>query len=110
MIEMSRFISPMVFRPVTVREGRGFSIAEIQSVGLNPGEAKILGIPVDLRRKSTHEENVEILKEFVASAKEKGVKVPRPKQSSKGHRGRAARSVTKAGQKSRGLVKSTHKN
>jgi len=36
--------------------------------------------------------------------------VPKPKQSSKGHRGRAARSVTKAGQKSRGLVKSTHKN
>ena len=110
MTKMSRFISPMVFRPETVREGRGFSIAEIQSAGLNPGEAKILGIPVDLRRKSTHEENVEILKEFVASAKEKGVKVSKPKQSSKGHRGRAARSVTKAGQKSRGLVKSTHKN
>ena len=107
---MSRFISPMVFRPETVREGRGFSIAEIQSAGLNPGEAEILGIPVDLRRKSTHEENVEILKEFVASAKENGVKVPKPKQSSKGQRGRAARSVTKAGQKARGLVKSTRKN
>jgi large subunit ribosomal protein L13e len=107
---MARFISPMVFRPETVREGKGFSIAEIQSAGLNPGEAKILGIPIDLRRKSTHEENVEILKEFIASAKEKGVKVPKPKQFSKGQRGRAARSVTKAGQKARGLVKSTRKN
>jgi large subunit ribosomal protein L13e len=108
--KMSRFISPMVFRPETVREGRGFSIAEIQSAGLNPGEAKILGIPVDLRRKSIHEENVEILKEFVASAKENGVKVPRPKQSSKGHRGRAARSITKAGRKVRGIMRSAHRN
>ncbi len=37
---MSRFISPMVFRPETVREGRGFSVAEIQAAGLNPGEAR----------------------------------------------------------------------
>ena len=107
---MSHFISPMVFRPDTIREGRGFSVAEIQAAGLNPGEARILGIPVDLRRKSTHEENVEILKEFITSAKENKIKVPKPKQTSKGQRGRAARSVTKAGQKSRGLVKGTRKN
>jgi large subunit ribosomal protein L13e len=100
----------MVFRPDTIREGRGFSVAEIQAAGLNPGEARILGIPVDLRRKSTHEENVEILKEFITSAKENKIKVPKPKQTSKGQRGRAARSVTKAGQKSRGLVKGTRKN
>jgi len=100
----------MVFRPNTVREGRGFSLAEIQAVGLNAGEAQILGIPVDLRRKSTHEENVEILKEFVASAKENEIKVPKPKQTSKGQRGRAARGITKAGRKSRGLVNATGKN
>jgi large subunit ribosomal protein L13e len=100
----------MVFRPDTIREGRGFSVAEIQAAGLNPGEARILGIPVDLRRKSTHEENVEILKEFITSAKENKIKVPQPKQTSKGQRGRAARSVTKAGHKSRGLVKGTRKN
>jgi large subunit ribosomal protein L13e len=107
---MSRFISPMVFRPETVREGRGFSVAEVQAAGLNPGEAKILGIPVDLRRKSTHEENVEILKEYVASAKENKLKVLKPKQTSKGQRGRANRSVTKAGKKSRGLVGAWKKN
>ena len=107
---MSRFISPMIFRPDTVREGRGFSVAEVQAAGLNPGEAEILGIPVDLRRKSTHEENVEILKEYVTSAKENKLKVPKPKQTSKGQRGRANRSVTKAGKKSRGLVGATKKN
>jgi len=107
---MSRFISPMVFRSETVREGRGFSVAEVQAAGLNPGEAVILGIPVDLRRKSTHEENVEILKEFIKTAKENEIKVPKPKQTTKGQRGRADRSVTKAGQKSRGLVRSIRKN
>jgi large subunit ribosomal protein L13e len=100
----------MVFRSDTIREGRGFSVAEVQAAGLNPGEAEILGIPVDLRRKSTHEENVEILKEYVASAKENKLKISKPKQTSKGQRGRAARSVTKAGQKSRGLVRSIRKN
>ncbi len=107
---MSRFISPMVFRTSDAREGRGFSVAEVQAAGLNPGEAQILGIPVDLRRKSTHEENVEILKEYIKSAKENEIKVPKPKQTNKGQRGRAARSVTKAGQKSRGLVRSIRKN
>jgi len=100
---MSYFISPMVFRTETVREGRGFSLAEIQAAGLNAGEAKIIGIPVDLRRKSTHEENVEILKEYITAAKENEIKIPKPKQTSKGQRGRAQRSVTKAGHKSRGI-------
>ena len=100
---MPSFISPMVFRPETVREGRGFSLAEIQAAGLNAGEAQILGVPVDMRRKSSHEENVEILKDFAAQAKESGVKMPKPKQTSKGQRGRAQRSVTKAGHKSRGI-------
>jgi large subunit ribosomal protein L13e len=107
---MPHFISPMVFRPETVREGRGFSVAEIQAVGLNPGEAKILGIPVDLRRKSSHEENIGILKEYVASAKENGIKVSRPKQTTKGQRGRAERGLTKSGHKLRGLVGGKGKN
>jgi large subunit ribosomal protein L13e len=93
----------MVFRPETVREGRGFSLAEIQAAGLNAGEAQILGVPVDLRRKSSHEENVEILKDFAAQAKESGIKVSKPKQSTKGQRGRAQRGITKAGHKSRGI-------
>jgi large subunit ribosomal protein L13e len=100
----------MVFRSTTVREGRGFSVAEVAAAGLNPGEAEIFGIPVDLRRKSTHEENVEILKEFVKSAKENEIKVPKPKQVTKGQRGRADRGITKAGHKSRGLVNATGKN
>ncbi len=100
---MPSFISPMVFRPETVREGRGFSMAEIEAAGLNAGEAEILGVPVDVRRKSSHEENVEILKDYAKQAKESGVKVAKPKQSSKGQRGRAQRAVTKSGHTMRGI-------
>ncbi len=104
MTAMSRFISPMVFRPSTVKEGRGFSVPELQSAGLTPGEAKILGIPVDVRRKSSHDENIEILKEYISTAKENKIKVHAPKQTTKGQRGRAERSLTKSGKKLRGLV------
>ena len=107
---MTRYISPIVFCKDSLKEGRGFSVSEVQSAGLNPGEAKILGIPVDTRRKSSNKENIEILKEYITSAKENKIRVPKPKQSSKGQRGRAQRSVTKAGQKTRGLVRGIHKN
>jgi large subunit ribosomal protein L13e len=107
---MTRFISPIVFCKDSLKEGRGFSVSEVHAAGLNPGEAKLLGIPVDPRRKSSNEENIEILKEYIASAKENKIKVPKPKQTSKGQRGRAQRSVTKAGQKSRGLVRGIDKN
>ncbi len=102
---MSRFVSPMVTRPGLVREGRGFSISEVQSAGLTPGEARILGIPVDPRRRSNIEENVDALKTYVTQAKEAKVKVPNPKQFAKGQRGRASRSLTKAGKNSRGLIR-----
>ena len=110
MTNLARFISPMIFKSVTVREGRGFSVSEIQSAGLTPGEAKIFGIPVDARRQSSHEENIEILKDFISAAKENEIKVPRPKQTTKGQKGRAERGITSAGQKSRGLTRGKKKN
>jgi large subunit ribosomal protein L13e len=80
-------------------------MGELKEAGLNAGEAKRIGLPVDARRKSTHAENVEILKEWAASAKENNFSVPAPKQSGKGQKHRAMRGLTKAGRKSRGLVK-----
>jgi large subunit ribosomal protein L13e len=101
---MPRMISPMVSRQKP-REGRGFSLGELREAGLTAGEAKIRGVPFDARRKSTHEENVQILKEWYGDAKENKFRVPRPFQFSKGRRGRTSRGLTSAGRKSRGLVR-----
>ncbi len=46
------------------RPARGFSLGELKEAGLTIAEARRLGIPVDTRRKSKHEENVKRLKEL----------------------------------------------
>ncbi len=38
---------------------------ELKEVGLTPGIAKKRKIPVDIRRKTKHDENVQILRELV---------------------------------------------
>lgn len=40
------------------RDGRGFSRSELKQVGSYPKEALRLRIPLDVRRKTAHEENV----------------------------------------------------
>ena len=44
------------------REGHGFSREELRKAELDLRKALKLKIPVDLRRRSSHEENVEALK------------------------------------------------
>jgi len=51
------------------RAGRGFSPDEIKEAGLNYGEARELSIPVDFKRKTSHEENIKILKAHTEKAK-----------------------------------------
>jgi large subunit ribosomal protein L13e len=46
------------------KEGHGFSIKELQEAELDVKKALKLKIPVDLRRRSSHEENVEALKAY----------------------------------------------
>ena len=48
-----------------IRPGRGFSELELKEAGLSIREAKKLGIPIDLRRRSVHKWNVEALKKFL---------------------------------------------
>jgi ribosomal protein L13E len=53
------------------RCGKGFSGEELKKAGLSFKEALRMGIPVDSKRKTAHEENVEAIKTFLESAKAK---------------------------------------
>ena len=103
MIKMVRYITPIVESGDRVREGKGFSLAELEAVELTAGNAKKMGIPVDTKRGSSHEENIEMLKEFLEEAKDLDIKVEKPKFESKPIRGRAFRGKTSAGQRMRNL-------
>ncbi len=49
--------------------GRGFSREELKKAGLSVKEALKLRFPVDLRRRTAHEENVEVVKRLLESKK-----------------------------------------
>jgi len=51
------------------RKGKGFSKGELKKVGLDFASALRLGIPVDKRRRSIHEENIRLLEEHLSSLK-----------------------------------------
>ncbi|GAB4331918.1 MAG: hypothetical protein Kow0069_39450 [Promethearchaeota archaeon] len=58
--------------------GRGFSPKELKAAGVPVKGARAVGIPVDLRRKTEHAENVEALKrEWAERAKSLKAKAPR---------------------------------
>lgn len=61
------------------RVGRGYSPTEIKMAGLTLQLAKHLNIPIDFRRKSAHEENVENLRRFLETVRELlGVRKAKP--------------------------------
>ena len=64
-------LKPIVKSPTKrrSREGRGFSLGELKAVGLSFKKAKKLGIPIDTRRRSAHEENVEKLRKLLSEGK-----------------------------------------
>jgi len=96
-------ISPIVERGDRVREGKGFSGEELKAVELTPAKARRLGIPYDPRRKTSHEENVEALKEYLEVAETVRLGFRKPRQIGKPHVGRAYRGRTSAGKKMRNL-------
>ena len=61
---------PVIFKPDgKQRNGRGFSLEELKKAGLNPAEARKLEIPVDKRRKTAHDQNVEVIKAYAVKKK-----------------------------------------
>jgi ribosomal protein L13E len=71
-------IKPSILKPDgKQRSGRGFSLEELKKAGLNFAEARRIGVPADLRRRTVHDENVKVLKAY---AEKKRVEVkPKPK-------------------------------
>jgi large subunit ribosomal protein L13e len=102
-IKVVRFITPTVERGNRVREGKGFSLKELEVVELSAGKAKTMGIPVDTRRKSSHDENIAILKKFLEDVKDLDLKVSKPKFENKPIPGRVFRGKTSSGKKMRNL-------
>jgi len=52
----------LIKRSGRMKEGKGYSIGELEQAGIGVKQAKKLGIPVDRRRRSVHPENVERLR------------------------------------------------
>jgi len=66
------------------RAGKGFSTKELEKAGLNPAEAKRLDIPVDKRRETVHDLNVEAVKAYAEKKKsEAKLKKPQLKKKAK---------------------------
>ena len=62
-------VKPFVFKKGgKQRLGKGFSLGELKEVKLSLKQALKLGIPVDSRRRTVHEDNVKSLKEFLATS------------------------------------------
>lgn len=76
-------VKPMVFKKGgKQRLGKGFSLEELKKAGLNVKQALKLGIFVDCRRRTLHEENVKALEEFLAAKKASEPKPQRRKPKS----------------------------
>ena len=57
--------------------GRGFSPTELKRAGLTKQDAKKIGIPLDIKRKSAHDENVACLKAHAEKAKAEAKSKPK---------------------------------
>jgi len=76
-------VKPKILKPDgKQRSGRGFSPDEVRKAGLTEADARRMQLPVDTRRKTAHEENIEAVKAHIkkvkAEIKPKPEPVPKP--------------------------------
>ena len=97
--------------PRESRTGRGFSAGEIAALGLTVREARLLGVHVDTRRKTIHDENIGILRDWLIKLKEhleSGGEPPKPAMAmhmeAKPDPSRVFKGKTMAGRRMRGLL------
>ncbi len=57
------------------KQSKGFSPSELKEAGLTMQDAKQIGIPMDIKRKSRHDVNVATLKAHTPERKPKAAKV-----------------------------------
>ena len=77
-------IKPKILNPKgKKRNGRGFSPNELEKAGLNAVEALKAGLPVDFRRKTAHQENVDAIKAYMEKVKTEAKPKPKPKSTAK---------------------------
>jgi ribosomal protein L13E len=60
----------IVQRKNRTRKAKGFSRAELKEVDIDPRSAIRLGLPVDPRRRSKHEENIKLLRRYLEDLQE----------------------------------------
>lgn len=60
------------------KPGKGFSPTELKNAGVNKQQARQIGLPIDIKRKSAHSENVEAIKAHAQKAKEQAIAKPEP--------------------------------
>ena len=72
-------IKPQILKPDERQKvGRGFSREELKKAGVNLQEARTIELPIDMRRRTAHVENVEAIKIYAAQEKAKKAAKPKP--------------------------------
>lgn len=81
---------PKVYHLGKLRKANGFSRKELESAGMNKFVAGVNKIPVDTRRETVIQSNVDILKKMENLKQPKKSNKPRAKKAKKGKKGAAA--------------------
>ncbi|GBE17777.1 50S ribosomal protein L13e [archaeon BMS3Abin16] len=75
-------IRPKIWKKFEFKEGKGFSLRELKSVGISLSDAKRLDLAVDATRRSKYDDNITVLADVKAKAP-KPVKKAAPKPAAK---------------------------